>query len=265
MAIRKSGAHRIEPDQPMDLASIDPDPPPDLDRDESESARDRDLERLVELQQRLSAEERHGLLVILLGVDTSGKDETIQDVFGVLDLRSARAVKFGAPSETEQKHDFLWRVHAATPGHGEIVIFNRSHYDDMTEPWVAGEIDHAELQQRCEHARNFERLLTDSGISILKLFFHISRDEQAKRILERLETPERQHEFSPADIGVQEQWDQYWTVFEQLLAATSTDSAPWFVIPSNAAWFRSGVAARFPAPVEDIEQYREKLDAARRA
>lgn len=260
----------------MSFEGLDGDPPGAAKQQSTDAERSRNLRRLTELQQRLNAEEQHGLLVVLLGVDTSGKDETIQDVFGVLDLRSARSAKFGTPTEDEERHDFLWRYHPAVPARGEIVIFNRSYYDEIVEPWTAGDLDDETRSQRYAHVRHFEQLLTESGITLLKVFFHISKAEQAKRIRERLEDPERQHEFSPDDIEVQEQWDTYQTAFEELITATSTEHAPWYIVPANKAWFRAGLVAslatellsavdpQYPAPLDDDEraQYLQRLDAA---
>lgn len=272
----RADTYRASADGQVSLEALDCDPPGSARQESTDAASERDLRRLVELQQRLSAEEQHGLLVVLLGVDTSGKDETIQDVFGVLDLRSARSAKFGTPTEEEEKHDFLWRYHAAVPARGEVVIFNRSHYDDIVEPWVAGAVDDETRGQRYAQVRYFEQLLAESGITVLKLFFHISKAEQAKRIRERLEDPARQHEFSPDDIEVQEQWGTYQAAYEDLIAGTSTGHAPWYIVPANKAWFRVGLVASiaaeivagldpaFPAPLDkdDVEQYRQRLEAA---
>jgi PPK2 family polyphosphate:nucleotide phosphotransferase len=260
----------------VSLKEFDGDPPGSAKQTSTDAECERNLRRLTELQQRLNAEEQHGLLVVLLGVDTSGKDETIQDVFGVLDLRSARSAKFGAPTEDEERHDFLWRFHPAVPARGEVVVFNRSYYDDIVEPWIAGDLDDETRTQHYAHVRHFEQLLTESGITILKVFFYISKAEQAKRIRERLEDPMRQHEFSPDDIEVQEQWDTYQTAFEDLITATSTEHAPWYIVPANKAWFRTGLVAslatellaaldpQFPAPLDDDEvaQQLQRLDAS---
>ena len=261
----------VTPGVAFELQSIATGPANPEQASATDAAVARNLERIAELQKKLQAEERAGLLVILLAVDTGGKDETIEEVFGVLDLRGSSVEKFGKASETEEKHDFLWRFHQVAPGKGEIVIFNRSHYDEITEPWTRGEIDEATRKMRYEHIRAFEKLLTDSGIRILKLHFRVSREEQARRVLKRLENPEKQHEFSPNDIDVQRQWDTYQTAFQEILTETSTENAPWYVIPADDHPYRrlmaatltldalEGIGPEYPAPVEDIEQYRQEL------
>ena len=266
-----SETHRTSIGTSVDLTSFSTTPPSPTDENEINSMVARNLERITELQKKLRAEEQAGLLVILLAVDTGGKDETIEEVFGVLDLRGSGVEKFGKASETEAKHDFLWRFHQVAPGKGEIVIFNRSHYDEITEPWTRGEIDEATRKMRYEHIRAFEKLLTDSDIHILKLHFRVSREEQARRVLKRLENPELQHEFSPNDIDVQRQWDTYQTAFQEILTETSAENAPWYVIPADDHPYRRFMAStltlqaleaigpEYPAPVEDIQQYRQEL------
>lgn len=266
-----SETYRTSIGKSVDLTSFSTTPPSPTDENEIDPMVARNLERIADLQKKLRAEERAGLLVVLLAVDTGGKDETIEEVFGVLDLRGSSVEKFGKASETEEKHDFLWRFHQVAPGKGEIVIFNRSHYDEITEPWTRGEIDEATRKMRYEHIHAFEKLLTDSGIRILKLHFRVSREEQARRVLKRLENPEKQHEFSPNDIDVQRQWDTYQTAFQEILSETSTENAPWYVIPADDHLYRrlmastlalealEAIGPEYPTPVEDIQQYRQEL------
>jgi len=266
--------YRVQPHSTIRLAHHDTAPPETgADRRAIETQLQQDLNAMVEWQPKLRADENAGLLVVLLAPDTGGEDPTIRDVFGVLDLRGASVAKFGAPSEIDQKRDFLRRVHAAVPALGEIGIFNRSHYDDIVEPWLAGELDEQTRSRRYGHVRNFEQLLIDSGLTVLKSFFHISRQEQARRVLTRIDDPTEQHEFSPDDVEVNQRWEEYQSTYENVIANTSTDTAPWHVIPAEHAWYRNAVVARlvvealeamqpkYPAPVEDIEQYRAPLEA----
>lgn len=270
----RTDEYRVTRDRALNVSDMSAKPSTVQDTAEIESRVESDLKRIVELQKKLRAGEQGGLLVILMAVDTGGKDETIAEVFGSLDLRGTSVAKFGAPSETDQKHDFLWRIHQAAPGKGEIVIFNRSHYDEITEPWVRGEIDEATRRMRYEHVRNFEKLLTDSGIHLLKLHFRVSREEQARRVMQRLEDPESRHEFDPHDIDVQREWDTYQAAFEEILNETSTENAPWHVIPADEHPYRRLIAARlvvealeaigprYPEPDVDLEKYRNELEKA---
>ena len=271
--------YRARPGAPVELATVDPEPPATgADRAAYERALRADLAGLAEWQRRLRAAERHGLLIILMAADTGGKDPTIREVFGALDPRGLAVAKFGAPSATERRHDFLRRVHAAAPGRGEIAVFNRSHYDDIVEPRLRGELDGDARQGHYAHTRHFEELLSGSGIAIRKFYFHISRDEQARGVLARLEDPEQQHEFDPDDIAVQEQWDAYLAAYEEVVNATTTERAPWYVVPANRPWFRNATVARvvaealeqldpqFPAPLpaEEVQRYKAALARARR-
>lgn len=199
--------YRIAPDRKIQLADFDPEDEPGARRG-VEKQFEKDVEDIVELHSRLGAEEVDSMLIDLLAFDTGGKDETLNGVFNRLPIQSIQVEKFSEPSKEALAHDFLWRVHIQAPRRGEIVVFNRSYYDDVTEPRVTGEIDLDRCEQRYEHIRTFESLLMDeASTTILKFYFHISRDEQARRIEERLEDPERQWDFDPHDIQTQRQWD----------------------------------------------------------
>ena len=205
-----------------------------------------DKSRTLELAQEIAALQNvfyaeHGrkLLVILQGMDTSGKDGTVKGVFSVIDPLGIRSVAFKAPSTTEREHDFLWRIHSQTPGQGEIVIFNRSHYEDVLITRVHGWIDDAEAERRLAHIRDFERMLAETGTVILKFFLHISKDEQKVRLEERLADPEKHWKFDPNDLKEREFWSDYQSVYGKAINQTDADHAPWFVIPSDSKTHRN--------------------------
>lgn len=181
-----------------------------------------------------SAGSPHKLLLVLQGMDTSGKDGTARAVFSRCSPLGVRVAAFKAPSELERAHDFLWRVHAVVPRAGEIVVFNRSHYEDVLVPWVEGWIDAAERERRLAQINAFERLLAESGTCIVKCFLHLSKDEQKKRLQARVDDPAKRWKFQPGDLATRAKWKRYLAAYEEALAATSTAQAPWFVIPADS-------------------------------
>lgn len=191
------------------------------------------------LQDILYAERRRKLLVILQGMDTSGKDGTIRALFGRMSQLGVRTVGWKAPNEPEKAHDYLWRIHQQVPGAGEVMIFNRSQYEDVLVPVVNGWISKKETEQRYDHINAFERLLADTGTVILKFFLHISRDEQRERLQERVDDPTKRWKFSLGDLEVRKQWDTYQEAYEALLGATSTKWAPWTVVPADSKTHRN--------------------------
>lgn len=233
--------YRIAPGSRVRLDDWDPD-----DRSKykggKEDAQD-DLVRLSEeldrLQDLLYAERKHRLLVVLQAMDTAGKDGTIRHVFNSVDPLGVRVASFKAPSGEELDHDYLWRVHRQTPGKGEIVIFNRSHYEDVLVARVEDLVPRRSWERRFDHINAFERMLADEGTTILKFYLHISRDEQKKRLQERLDDPSKQWKFNPGDLETRARWDDYMEAYEDVLAKTSTEHAPWYVVPANRKWFRN--------------------------
>ncbi|HTT16527.1 MAG TPA: PPK2 family polyphosphate kinase [Thermoplasmata archaeon] len=201
------------------------------------------LPKIDRLQALLWAERRHRLLVVLQGMDTAGKDATIRRVFEGVNPQGVRVARFGPPTEVESAHDFLWRVHPKTPAAGEIVIFNRSHYEDVLWPRVHGTIDAREVERRLEAIRDFERLLTEEGATVLKFFLNIDRAEQKRRLEARLQDPAKHWKFSVHDLAERPRWPKYQRAYEELLAKTSTADAPWFVVPSNHPLSRDVVVA----------------------
>ncbi len=195
------------------------------------------------LQNLFYADKRYKLLVILQGTDTSGKDGTLRSVFNRMSPLGVRTVGWKAPIEDERAHDFLWRIHQVVPGSGEIMIFNRSHYEDVLVPPVNGWITPAQTAQRYQHINDFERLLSETGTVILKFMLHISQDEQGARLQDRLDDPTKYWKFSLGDLDARKQWKQYQQAYEDLLNATSTPWAPWTVVPANSKTHRNLMVA----------------------
>ena len=194
---------------------------------------------LDELQNLFYADKRYKLLVILQGTDTSGKDGTLRSVFSRISPLGVRTVGWKAPSEEESAHDYLWRIHQAVPGAGEMMIFNRSQYEDVLVPPVNGWITPAQTAQRYQHINDFERMLSETGTVILKFMLHISLDEQRARLQQRLDDPGKHWKFRMGDLDARKQWKQYQQAYEDLLNATSTPWAPWTVVPANSKTHRN--------------------------
>jgi PPK2 family polyphosphate:nucleotide phosphotransferase len=212
------------------------------------------VERLGALQTRLAAEATRAVLVVLQGMDASGKDGTIRHVFTGVNPQGCRVVSFDVPTPTELAHDYLWRVHVQCPARGEIAIFNRSHYEDVVAVRVRGLVPKQVWERRYEHIRGFERMLVDEGTTVLKLFLHVSRDEQGRRLQERLDNPEKRWKFRVGDLDDRRLWDEYMTAYEDAIHQTSTDWAPWYVVPADHNWVRN------LAVVEILVDALERLD-----
>ena len=236
----------VKPGSKLRLADFDPDDTSLApgDKEETNQKSDRLAERLVELQEKLFAEHKYKLLIVLQGMDTSGKDGTVRHVMRGVSPLSVRAVSFKKPTQLELDHDYLWRVHSQTPAAGEIVIFNRSHYEDVLVVRVHELVPEKVWRRRYAHIRDFERLLTDGGTVILKFFLHISPDEQRKRLQARIDDPTKRWKFQHGDIDERKLWNKYAKAYEEALEETSTDFAPWIVVPANKKWFRNYVVAK---------------------
>ena len=204
-------------------------------------------EKIAIYQDILYAQRQHKLLIILQGMDTSGKDGTVKAVFGQLNPAGVRSVSFKAPTAAELAHDFLWRIHQQVPAAGEVVIFNRSHYEDVLITKVHAWIDDAECARRYAHINAFERLLSDTGTTILKFFLHISKEEQKLRLEERIADPNKHWKFDPQDLNERKFWDQYQQAYQNTLRATHTDYAPWHIIPANSKTQRNLAIAQIVA------------------
>jgi len=194
---------------------------------------------IAQLQEMLYAQRERKLLVVLQGMDTSGKDGTIRALFSQINPMGLRGVTFKAPSIKELSHDYLWRVHSQVPAKGEITIFNRSHYEDVLITIVQNMIDEKECKRRYAHIRDFERMLAETGTVVVKIFLHISKEEQRKRLQERLDDPEKQWKFDEGDIVQRKRWDEYQRAYERAIVATDADHAPWYVIPADSKIHRN--------------------------
>ena len=257
---------RVAPGAPLDLSAIDPRSTPGFDGDKAAARAELKVLRdeLEEFQLRLWAEGKQSLLIVLQAMDAGGKDGAIRKVFTAFNPQGTWVTGFGVPTEEELAHDFLWRIHRHTPGKGRIGIFNRSHYEDVLVVRVAGLAPELVWSRRYEQINAWETLLAASGTTIVKLFLHISRDEQRERFQKRLDEPAKQWKFSMGDLKVREQWDAYRAAYTDALARCSRPEAPWFVVPADRKWYRDLAVARivaatarrmdpqYPAPEDDL-------------
>ena len=201
-------------------------------------------QEMYDLQERLYAENKRALLVILQAMDTGGKDGTVKTVLSGINPTGVEIMNFKAPSEEERDHDFLWRVHYRVPRRGNIGIFNRSHYEDVLVARVHGLAPPKEIEQRYEIINRFEENLTETGTTVLKFFLHISRDEQKRRLEERLADAEKIWKFDLGDLREREKWAEYEEAYEIALTRCSTKAAPWYIVPADRKWYRNLVVAR---------------------
>jgi PPK2 family polyphosphate:nucleotide phosphotransferase len=231
---------RVRTGRKVRLSDHDPDATPGYPR--KASAREhleKNLARLSTLQYLLYAEGRRALLIVLQAVDAGGKDGTIRHVMSGLNPQGCRVTSFKVPSAEERAHDFLWRIHKAVPEHGEIGIFNRSHYEDVLVARVHSLVPKSVWSERYEQINAFERILTDNSIVILKFFLHISKEEQRRRLEERVVDPTKNWKLSEQDLAERERWDDYVRAYEDVLGRCSTSWAPWFLIPADRKWYRN--------------------------
>jgi PPK2 family polyphosphate:nucleotide phosphotransferase len=232
--------YRVRPGATLRLDRIDPaDTGKHTDEEEARQKLARDIDRLRKLQDVLYADGRYAVLIVLQGMDTSGKDGTIKHVMAGVNPNGCHVVPFKVPTEEEAAHDFLWRVHRATPRRGHIAIFNRSHYEDVIVPRVHRTLPRALVKPRYEQINAFERHLAENSTVILKFFLHISKEEQRRRLLERLSDPTKRWKFSENDIKERALWDDYMAAYEKALTRCSTKYAPWWAIPSDRKWYRN--------------------------
>jgi PPK2 family polyphosphate:nucleotide phosphotransferase len=195
--------------------------------------------KLGGLQELLYAERRHKVLIVLQGMDTAGKDGVIRRVFEGVNPQGVKVSGFKAPTAEELAHDYLWRVHRCVPGQGEIAIFNRSHYEDVLVVRVHDLVPKEVWKTRYESINAFEKTLHQEGTAILKFFLHISKEEQKKRLQARLDDETKHWKFNPADLPERKFWDAYMKAYEEALSRTSTDEAPWYIVPSDKKWYRN--------------------------
>ncbi len=200
--------------------------------------------RLVDMQERLYAERKQSLLLVLQAMDGAGKDSTIRSVIGRLGPQGLRVATFKKPTAPELAHDFLWRVHQQAPAKGETVVFNRSHYEDVLVVKVHGWADAETIARRYDHIRHFEELLADSGTRVVKVMLNVSKDYQLGRMKRRLERPDKHWKFDPNDLEERKLWDDYMRAFETAMERTSTQHAPWHIVPAENRPYRDLVVAR---------------------
>jgi PPK2 family polyphosphate:nucleotide phosphotransferase len=269
---------RVKPGQNLRLNKLDP---AYAGKHESEADAKEEaehcLKKLARQQDLLYAEHKHSVLVVLQAMDAGGKDGTIKHVFSGVNPQGVAVASFKQPTSVELAHDFLWRVHAQAPRAGEIVIFNRSHYEDVLVTRVHKLIDKGTCARRYQHICDFEALLAESGTTILKFFLHISKEEQLERFAQRLDDPARNWKISESDYSERKLWDDYIGAFEDAMRATSTDEAPWYVIPSNHKWFRNLAVSQiiadamadldlaFPPPSVNLAEIKRRYHAALKA
>ncbi len=252
---------RVEPGSAVDLKRWEPDDDDPRDKEATQAEFAELHERFIELTELLYAERKHALLVVLQGMDTSGKDSTTRAVFGGVSPTGIDATSFKAPSETELAHDFLWRVHPHAPARGEIAIFNRSHYEDVLIVRVRQLVPEERWKARYEHINAFEHLLADEGVTIVKLFLHISKAYQKERLQKRVDNPKKHWKFDPNDLVERQRWSDYQAAYEDVLSQCSTRHAPWYVIPAEKRWFRDWLITK--VLVQTLERLEMKYPPAR--
>jgi len=262
----KNLAHHllVAPGSKIKLADFDPGATHGVSKAAAAGHLAKNLERLAVLQYLLYAEARRSLLVVLQGIDAGGKDGTILHVMSGLNPQGVDVTSFKVPEGAEKRHDYLWRVHSAVPEWGKIGIFNRSHYEDVLVVRVHGLAPKPVWSKRYEQINDFERMLSDNGVRIVKFLLYIDKDEQAKRFRQRLDDKSKNWKFSPADVKERGYWDQYTGAYQDMLRKCSTKCAPWYVIPANNKWFRNlavsqilretleSMDLKFPKPSADL-------------
>ena len=253
---------RVEPGSRVDLSTFDPADTGDFhDKNQAAPAMDADLDRLRDLQERLYVDDRFAILLVLQGMDTSGKDGTVKHLSGGLTLIGAEVTNFKAPTTTDLQHDFLWRIHQRLPERGHIGIFNRSHYEDVLIARVHHLVPETVWKKRYDQINAFERMLAEDGTVVLKCFLHIGKEEQRERLQARLDNPEKHWKFDPGDLKERARWPDYVEAYEAALSRCSTEAARWYVIPSDKKWFRNYAVTRLL--VETLEELDLRLPEVR--
>jgi PPK2 family polyphosphate:nucleotide phosphotransferase len=264
-----NGAYTLAPGKRFHLRDFDSgDTGGHRKKSDAESKLLQGLEELATLQEMLHAGREQALLIVLQGIDAGGKDGTIKHVMGAFNPQGVDVTAFKAPTEEELSHDFLWRVHRAVPPLGVVGIFNRSHYEDVLVARVKNLVAKSVWKRRYEHINDFERLLVESKVTVVKFFLHISRDEQAVRLRERLADPHKNWKIAASDLEDRKLWDRYHEAFDEMLTRCNTSYAPWYVVPADKKWYRNLVVSRvlvermkamklrFPDPPPDLDTYK---------
>ena len=264
----------VEPGKKLKLGRRNPDDTADVrSKAACESRLQKNIRRLFDLQTLLAAANQYAVLIVLQAMDAGGKDGTVRHVMTGLNPQACRVTSFKVPSEEEAHHDFLWRVHHAVPRRGEIGIFNRSHYEDVLVARVHKLVPKSVWSARYEQINDFERIMAKNNVVLFKFFLHISREEQARRLEERIENPRKNWKISHADIAERNYGDDYMAAYEEALTECSTGQAPWYVIPANKKWFRNLAVSqilvdameswkmKYPPPAADLAELRAGLRA----
>ena len=257
----------VTPGQKVKLAKYDPDNTLGWEKDhKTKASLAKTIERLDKLQYLLYAEHKRALLIVLQGIDGAGKDGTIRHVMAGINPQGCVVTPFKKPTSEELQHDFLWRIHRAVPEIGDIGIFNRSHYEDVLVVRVHNLVPKTVWSRRYDQINDFEAMLAENNVKILKFFLHISKDEQKKRFEQRIKDPDRRWKISAADFEERKFWADYTAAYEDALAACSTKQAPWYIVPANKKWFRNLAVShiitetleemhmKFPAPTVDVKK-----------
>ncbi|MGQ0849963.1 MAG: polyphosphate kinase 2 family protein [Actinomycetota bacterium] len=258
--------YRVVPGSQVNLADWDPADKSEFagDKEEGEAEGGHLTNRLEELQELLYADHRHRLLVVIQATDTGGKDGTIRKVFDGVNPVGVKVASFKQPTTSELAHDYLWRVHSHVPGNGEIVIFNRSHYEDVLVVRVHQLVAPSRWEKRFQQIVEFERMLAEEGTTIVKFFLHISKDEQRQRLQDRIDDPQKRWKFNLGDLEERKRWEDYQLAYAEAISRTSAEFAPWFIVPSDRKWYRDIVVGsvlvktlesldlRYPQPQRDI-------------
>lgn len=264
---------RVKPGSKLHLGDFDP-AYNEGTKEQAEAKIAKLQQKIATLQFQLYADQGHSLLICLQGMDASGKDGVVRHVFGSMNPQGCRVVSFKQPSKQELSHDFLWRIEAHTPAHGEAVIFNRSHYEDVLVVRVHDLVPKHVWQRRYDEINAFEQRLAENGTHIVKFFLHISKEEQLERFKQRLDDPARRWKISEQDYAEREYWKDYRHAYEDALSRCSTDHAPWYVIPANRKWFRNlaiseillatmeGMGITEPEPSVDLAKIRHEYHQA---
>jgi PPK2 family polyphosphate:nucleotide phosphotransferase len=251
---------RVEPGEPARISERDPRDTLGLDKASAKTRTKELRDRIDELQYVLYAEGTRAVLLVLQGMDASGKDGVIRRVFDGVNPQGVRVTSFKAPVGAELQHDYLWRIHAVAPPRGTIGVFNRSHYEDIVTVGVLGLAPTEVWKRRAGHIRDFERMLADEGTAIVKVYLHVSREEQRARLEERIEDPGKRWKFRPGDLEVNERYDEYVAAYDAALTETSSDWAPWHVVPADRNWVKAYATAAVLC--ETLERLAPKLPDA---
>ena len=239
--------YRVEPGSKLDFAKVDCTEKflfQGVHKEDFEPQFDELQDHLQHLQKLLYAQNKHRVLVVMQAMDTGGKDGCIKHVFSRIDPQGIHVRSFKKPSEEELAHDFLWRVHAKVPSTGQLVIFNRSHYEDIIAVRVKKIFPDEVWKKRQRHVVEFERMLAEEGTVIVKIFLHISKDEQKRRLESRIQNPAKHWKFNPEDLADRARWSEFMDAYQDVISKTSTELAPWYVVPADRKWYRNLCVAR---------------------